>query len=210
MCDRYSAKQEKWERVERHEPTLAFARQRSTRRHRRRIAVDLILIMGLSFQNYASAFLPADFCQVHRRVGLNMAESVDDIGRLQERARVILEKSKAKLANEPIKSELEATGNALPFFASQDRGKMKRNEVIKSKNDEGLITTDGEKMAELSEKEEWEVRGLLDVFESEIKSSDGLKERDVAASIYNLRKTLQNEDYRRIFDKRNRFIGEDS
>lgn len=139
-----------------------------------------------------------------------MAESVDDIGRLQERARVILEKSKAKLANEPIKSELEATGNALPFFASQDRGKMKRNEVIKSKNDEGLITTDGEKMAELSEKEEWEVRGLLDVFESEIKSSDGLKERDVAASIYNLRKTLQNEDYRRIFDKRNRFIGEDS
>ena len=76
----------------------------------------------------------------------------------------------------------------------------------------GLFTTDGDKMAELSEEEEWESRPLLEVFESEIEdtSSSVLNERDVAASIFNLRKTLQMEDYRKIFDKRNRFIGEDN
>ena len=71
----------------------------------------------------------------------------------------------------------------------------------------------GEKMASMSEGEEWASRSLLEVFNNEEvqRSSDHkLAERDVAASIYNLRKQLQMEDYKRIFDKRNRFIGEDN
>lgn len=118
----------------------------------------------------------------------------------------------------------------LPFFASMvssppssstSRSKSKssnskRKDVIKTIDEAtGLITTDGEKMASLSEQEEWAVRGLFDVFENENKdgtpdSNNPLADRDVAASIYNLRKVLQNEDYKRIFDKRNRFIGEDN
>jgi len=81
-----------------------------------------------------------------------------------------------------------------------------------------LVTADGEKMAKLSEEEPWEYRSLLDVFENErdvnedvySKASQQLAQRDVAASIYNLRKELKTEDYRKIFDKRNRFIGEDA
>jgi hypothetical protein len=132
-----------------------------------------------------------------------------------ERARQVLAKSKAKL---------EATGDAptneIPFFAtsaSMDRI-TKREQVTKSRDEEtGLITADGEKMARLSESEQWEMRSLLEVFENEIGDTDGvssmtskrLAERDVAASIFNLRKQMQTEDYRRIFDTRNRFIGED-
>ena len=133
----------------------------------------------------------------------------DDITKLQEKARALLEKSKAKLV------EKEAQKKRLPFFATMDSN---RDSVIKSRNESGLITTDGEKMAKLSETEAWERRSLLDVFESEMSenadvyslASQQLAERDVAASIRNLRKELQMEDYMRIFDKKNRFIGEDN
>ena len=42
--------------------------------------------------------------------------------------------------------------------------------------------------------------------DAEVKKS--IAERDLAASIYNLRKVLKTEDFRRVFDSRNRFIGE--
>lgn len=88
----------------------------------------------------------------------------------------------------------------------------KKEKVIKSKNkDTGLFTTDGDLMAKLSEEEEWEPRPLLQVFSNERKTTptqDHLADRDVAASIYGLRKSLQLEDFQKIFDKRNRFIGE--
>lgn len=139
---------------------------------------------------------------------VHMAEQgLDDIAKLQAKARTLLEKSKAKLAESPENE----SGETLPFFAAQEMNGSKREAVIKSTTTEGLITTDGELMAALSEKESWEVRGLLDVFESETKRKpDRLADRDVAASIYNLRKVLQNEDYKKIFDKRNRWIGEDN
>ena len=35
-----------------------------------------------------------------------------------------------------------------------------------------------------------------------------LADRDVVASIWNLRKTLHNDDFVRVFDKQNRFIGD--
>ncbi len=75
-------------------------------------------------------------------------------------------------------------------------------------------------MTSLSNTEPWERRSLSDIgFESEARSDfDGnlvdedvkrtLAERDLAASIYNLRKVMQTEDFRRVFDSRNRFIGE--
>ena len=76
-------------------------------------------------------------------------------------------------------------------------------------------------MTSLSNSEPWELRSLSDIgFESEARSDfDGnlvadedvkktLAERDLAASIYNLRKVMQTEDFRRVFDSRNRFIGE--
>lgn len=147
--------------------------------------------------------------------------SEDDISKQLERARELLAKSKAKMeakeqeAFEVTKEDEKNTKgkDSVPFFASKtasfDENK-KKEKVIKSKNEEGLFTTDGEMMAELSESEEWQVRPLQEVFENEKKekSADPFADRDVAASIFNLRKVLQTEDYKKIFDNRNRFIGD--
>ena len=81
-----------------------------------------------------------------------------------------------------------------------------------------MITTDGEKMAKKSEEENWKGRRLGEVFENEINGDEDvyslaaqqLGDKDVARSIFNLRKSMKTEDYNRIFDKRNRFIGEDN
>ena len=44
----------------------------------------------------------------------------------------------------------------------------KRDAVTKTKNEKtGLITTDGELMAQLSKEEEWEEKELMELFESE-------------------------------------------
>lgn len=102
----------------------------------------------------------------------------------------------------------------VPFFASSstnsdiDNNNVKKTEkVIKNKNeDTGLFTTDGDLMAKLSEEEEWETRSLLEVVEKTVKSKN--VDRDIAKSIYNLRKSLQTSDFTKIFDKRNRFIGD--
>ena len=131
----------------------------------------------------------------------------DDISRQLAKAKEILEKAKAKVAQD------EATAKE-----SQEKKKKKaakeRDELIKSKNEEtGLSTFDGELMATLSEEEEWELKDMFDVFENELEESDvskQLAERDVAASILNLRLSMKNEDYRKIFNNRNRFIGEDN
>jgi hypothetical protein len=166
----------------------------------------------------------------------------DDISRLQLKAQQLLERSKAKLASKEEKEKVPSlqrrttsqvasmgankgkngdtaaatTTTALPFFATSVRN---RDGVIKSRNAEtGLVTADGERMAALSEKEEWEARSLLEVFENEIEenedvyslTSQQLAKRDVAASIFDLRKQLQTDDYKKIFNTRNPFIGEDN
>ena len=135
----------------------------------------------------------------------------DEIKRQLQRARELLEKAKTKLDAKQNVNETERESKAkLPFFASQDTS-GKREKVIKQKNEDGSFTTDGEMMAKLSESEQWEVRPLLEVFENEIKEDEAtaqLAERDVAASIYNLRKVLQTEDFVKIFDSKNHFIGE--
>ena len=152
-----------------------------------------------------------------------------------EKARAVLAVSRAKMeALDDIDEEDDETTTLtttvrsdVPFFASISNGNdsiqsqngdkigsKKKNKVIKNQNkDTGLFTTDGDLMAKLSEEEEWESRSLREVFSNERKSTsldekDPWANRDVAASIYNLRKSLQLEDYKKIFDKRNRFIGE--
>jgi len=86
----------------------------------------------------------------------------------------------------------------------------KKDKVIKDKNEDGLFTTDGDLMAKLSEEEEWESRPLLDVFQNEKEKAPEAMgiDRDIGQNMYNLRKSLQTEDFAKIFDKRNRFIGE--
>lgn len=78
-------------------------------------------------------------------------------------------------------------------------------------------------MTALSKSEPWEARSLKDLkFTKEPRSDyDGnvvdenangsgarMADKDVAVSIYNLRKMLQGEDFKKVFDSRNRFIGE--
>ncbi len=145
----------------------------------------------------------------------------DEITKQLERAKALLAKSKAKIEAKEMGSlyrsedkiqEKSSPKSNIPFFASQIVTKTngnKREKVVKATNGDGLVTIDGDLMAQLSEAEEWEIRSLLDVFENETKNlSDPFSERDVAASIYGLQKVLQTEDFHRIFDKRNRFIGE--
>jgi hypothetical protein len=178
-----------------------------------------------------------------RGMQLSAAAGKDEVTVNLERARAVLEKAKQKLAsrdgnagrgtatmvaerNDPIRGvstaspSIEASAAPpLPFFASREAPPEradKRQKVIKSIDEAtGLITTDGEKMARLSEEEAWEARSLFEVFENEIADKDAysvtskqLATRDVAASIWNLRKTLQSDDYRKIFDEKNWFIGE--
>lgn len=157
----------------------------------------------------------------------------DEIEQQLERARIILEKSKAKLAaredaegangeNGANKKDGATPSNNL-FFASSTSASgtdtAKRDLVTKSTDEKtGLITTDGEKMAKISEEEEWESRPLLEVFENNLQEnedvysemSEQLASKDVAMSIFNLRKEMKTEDYRKIFDKRCFFIGEDT
>lgn len=153
-----------------------------------------------------------------------MGECEDEVDQSLQRAKELLDKAKAKMATKARASQ--APTDSLPFFACleiQHRaigGSANRDTmIIKAKNEEtGLVIADGEKMAEISEREEWERRGILDVFQNEIDededvyslASQQLASRDVAASIWNLRKSLQQEDYQKIFDKKNIFIGEDT
>eukprot|EP00529_Nitzschia_sp_RCC80_P032439 CAMPEP_0113471482 /NCGR_PEP_ID=MMETSP0014_2-20120614/16999_1 /TAXON_ID=2857 /ORGANISM="Nitzschia sp." /LENGTH=234 /DNA_ID=CAMNT_0000364115 /DNA_START=324 /DNA_END=1028 /DNA_ORIENTATION=+ /assembly_acc=CAM_ASM_000159 len=166
----------------------------------------------------------------------NSSQHQDEIERQLEKARAVLAISRAKIdANTAVDIDDDNVGDDgidveidtqslqqqrkgalpsnVPFFAStaSTGGNKKKEKVIKNQNeDDGTFTTDGDLMAKLSEQEEWESRSLFEVFRNERKAStdDALSDRDVAASIYGLRKSLQLEDFQKIFDKRNRFIGD--
>lgn len=118
----------------------------------------------------------------------------------------------------PKEGEEEDTGTLLPFFAAKTTSSKK----IKSKLETGQIVADGDAMTSLSATEPWERRSLSDLkFEREARQDyDGnlvheeietrgmSADRDLARNVYNLRKSLRNDDFERVFDKRNRFIGE--
>lgn len=147
------------------------------------------------------------------------------------KARKLLRDAKQKMEKEQQQQEQEQSNEQnkesttpLPFFAQQQSftaTAIDHTQKIKSKTKSGEIIADGDTMTSLSNSEPWERRSLSDIgFESEARSDfDGnlvadedvkrtLAERDLQASIYNLRKVLQTEDFRKVFDPRNRFIGE--
>ena len=124
-----------------------------------------------------------------------------------------------------------SSASVLPFFAARTSSASStttNSKKIKSKTQTGSIIADGESMALLSKSEPWEIRSLSQLkFREEAtldydgntdedatnddgtgKTSSSLADRDVASSIYNLRKMLRNEDFMKVFDSRNRFIGE--
>jgi hypothetical protein len=127
----------------------------------------------------------------------------------------------------PLSASLMPTTTTAAAVASTNDA---RESLVKTLNAAtGLITIDGEKLAARSEQEQWEFRSLAQVFSEDNSDnnsavsvgqparmtasstrSEPLADRDVLASIYNLRLQLQKEDYHRIFDAKNRFIGEDN
>ena len=177
-------------------------------------------IAVLNFPPIISAFniFPAGHCRIPLVRHENFSSSrlyatEDDISRQVAKAKQLLEDAKKKMAAQEAEGATERADNLKSNESDPEEGvSAKRSEIIKSKDEStGLITTDGELMASLSELEEWEARKLLDVFESEIEESEVSKQlasRDVAASIQNLRISMHDADYRKIFDSRNRFIGE--
>ena len=173
-----------------------------------------LLGSGITPSGHAFTLVPAPSGQIiHESRILNQLNSSadDDISSQLAKARALLEKAKAKVAEEKEQKQLMSDVDSNSNIEGGEK-KSKRETVTKSTNkDTGLITTDGDLMAELSEEEDWEMRGLLDVFESEIEEDDvtnSLANRDVAASIQAMRISMQNEDYKKIFDSRNRWIGE--
>ena len=145
-------------------------------------------------------------------LALSVVDPNDEISAQLAKAKELLAKTKEKLASEASTDKDNIPG-ATPHFASV---KTDRSSVIKSRDpDSGLITTDGDKMAELSESEEWEARSLMDVFEWEegevsVSRQKELEkmDRDTLKAMWGFRKSLQGADFDNVFDKRNRFIGE--
>ena len=118
-------------------------------------------------------------------------------------------------------SKKEEKGTKLPFFATRSftSSAAQTSKKIKSKTQSGEIVADGETMAALSKSEAWERRSLGQMFQKEKRVDfDGnvveedkeraLSEKDLARNIFNLRRQLQDNDFKRVFDDRNRFIGE--
>lgn len=161
------------------------------------------------------------------RSRLSLSAEDEEIARQVAKAKELLESVKAKMAakeeataaaaeaqNEEDKSDAE---EAPAFFFGDIDTESRKKKIIKSIDEStGEVVADGELMATLSESEEWETRSLLDVFKSELKESDDpytlanqqLASRDVAASIHNLKRQMNLGDFKKIFDPRNRFIGE--
>ena len=140
-----------------------------------------------------------------------------DDARRKQTARMETSASSA-IASAPSRDRPTGSGaRTLPFFAARAPSSSK----IKSKTSSGDIIADGETMANISLNERWEVRSLSEMFQRESRTDyDGrdvemdmvqgatLADRDVNRSIYNLRKSMRNEDFMRVFDSRNRFIGD--
>ena len=128
------------------------------------------------------------------------------------KARKLLKDAKKKMdpppssTNEQQQQQSDDDTSSLPFFAQKSftSKAMSNAQKIKSKTNSGIIA-DGAAMTSLSNSEPWELRSLSQIgFESEARSDyDGnivevdtsatssLADKDVAMSIYNLRKTLQ-------------------
>lgn len=195
------------------------------------LVVSHLLLVSMKL-THVSAFVPPQITRsnpgtifqqsstVVCEMGPRSTEVNDEITKQLERAKAALAVSRAKMeaqeqAEAGLIDEEEKEGKsdeeAVPFFAmNADEENGKKDRVIKDKKEDGGFTTDGDLMAKLSEEEEWESRPLLEVFqnEKEEKTEAMNIDRDIGQSMYNLRKSLQTDDFMKIFDKRNRFIGD--
>eukprot|EP00956_Cyclotella_meneghiniana_P021138 scaffold38052_cov68-Cyclotella_meneghiniana.AAC.6 len=117
-------------------------------------------------------------------------------------------------------SKGKESSTPLPFFAS--RNTSSTTQKIKSTTSSGIVA-DGATMTDLSNSEPWESRPLNTIFVNEPRSDyDGnivmddyagerkstLAERDLARNILALRRQLQDEDFQKVFNSRNRWIGD--
>ena len=166
------------------------------------------------------------------------AAAEDEVSRQLAKVKDLIERTKQKMESKEKAAAAaaadqeeedddtdEATASAaadeddevVPFFAVDPTAAEKRRQMVTKTKDEesGLITTDGEKMASLADGEKWESRGLYDLFENEIEEDEAAKakearaSRDVARSMMNLKMIMNKEDFDFIFDKKNRWIGEE-
>lgn len=151
----------------------------------------------------------------------SVAAQIEKAKRLLEDARKKQKEQEAAAASgAEAGSQAEGEDSKLPFFAAKSHAATAAEHArkIKSTTASGEIVADGAAMATMSQSEPWEVRSLDQMFDKEARmdydgnevegEGSGLAERDLAASIYNLRKALQNDDFRKVFNSRNRFIGE--
>ena len=212
-------------------PFISKIQRRSLRRHepfydsRKRFTTTFMCLTIAIMLQTITCFnsLNVKYTEQNRsRQSVSIFQSMEpdaEIDRGLRRARDLLVKSKAKLAAKDVNNQ--GCDSSIPFFATLQckKSTVSKDGVVKFRDElTGLITTNGEKMAEISEQEEWEMRSLLDVFDNfdaengsaPSSSSHQLASRDIAASVFNLRRQLQTSDYERIFDKRNFLIGEDN
>jgi hypothetical protein len=138
------------------------------------------------------------------------------------KARKLLKDAKKKM-EEPKTTQAAAEQSAeappLPFFAT--RSSTPSSQKIKSKTSSGIVA-DGATMTTISASEPWELRPLNQMFVREprtdydgnlvTETSDGSKstlaEKDLAKNILSLKRLLRGEDFKVVFDSRNRFIGD--
>ena len=160
------------------------------------------------------------------QLGIGYIPDEDDIARELERARELLAKSQAKIDAKKQASSAQTESSEQKKITQQCSAAEKRKMVTTSVQEgSGLITTDGEMMARLSEEEEWEERALLEVFEdllnddlfvdddaglffASTNTTKKLAQRDEVSSVRNLMISMNKEDFDKIFNKRNRWIGE--
>eukprot|EP00547_Thalassionema_nitzschioides_P008014 CAMPEP_0194202144 /NCGR_PEP_ID=MMETSP0156-20130528/2248_1 /TAXON_ID=33649 /ORGANISM="Thalassionema nitzschioides, Strain L26-B" /LENGTH=159 /DNA_ID=CAMNT_0038927553 /DNA_START=170 /DNA_END=646 /DNA_ORIENTATION=- len=149
------------------------------------------LVVLLSFAGAFTPTLQPGVLNCRSLVSCNVG--ADQIDQELAKARELLAAAKQQIAameKETENSEPPQT-ETTPFFAKVN-GIDKRESVVKTKDDKGLITVNGDKMAKLSEDESWQARPLGEVFENELDededvyslASKQLGERDVAASIW--------------------------
>jgi len=116
---------------------------------------------------------------VHKLYSLPSSAADDAINDQVAKARKLLEEAKAKVAAAQADAEASQSEQGIATEAvttndsaniTEEESQKRKESVIKTQNDEtGLITTDGELMAALSEMEDWEIRSLEAVFVDENK-----------------------------------------
>jgi hypothetical protein len=188
------------------------------------IMLYLLLIITLLLANVQSFCPSHPSCRASRTVALPMLEAEgaddcvffssvsdmpdlpnmpDDVVQLFALTREVLAEADVLIQQE---NDLELeTDDATPFFcASQpdsDRDDASVDEIELTTLSEENDNSDMRALAEIATESTTTEKKAL--------SPRQLSERNVAVSLFNLRRSLHNEDYQKIFDKRNYMIGED-